>query len=56
MRGGSIVEATLEAGYFDQSHLTRSLKRLIGQTPTDVRREGSLQLSFLYKTEPFASS
>jgi hypothetical protein len=54
MRGASIVDATYEAGYFDQPHLTRSLKHLIGQTPTDVRRGGSQQLSFLYKTEPFA--
>jgi methylphosphotriester-DNA--protein-cysteine methyltransferase len=55
MRGVPIVEATHETGYFDQPHLTRSFKQLIGQTPTDVRRSGSLQLSFLYKTEPFAS-
>jgi hypothetical protein len=55
MRGVPIVDATHEAGYFDQPHLTRSFKRLIGQTPSDVRRQGSLQLSFLYKTEPFAS-
>ena len=55
MRGVPIVDATHEAGYYDQPHLTRSFKRLIGQTPTDVRRNGSLQLSFLYKTEPFAS-
>jgi methylphosphotriester-DNA--protein-cysteine methyltransferase len=55
MRGVPIVDATNEAGYFDQPHLTRSFKRLIGQTPTDVQRNGSGQLSFLYKTEPFAS-
>ena len=55
MRGVPIVDATHEAGYFDQPHLTRSFKRLIGQTPTNVRQDGSLQLSFLYKTEPFAS-
>jgi AraC-like DNA-binding protein len=55
MRGVPIVEATHEAGYFDQPHLARSFKRLIGQTPTEVRRAGSQQLSFLYKTEPLAS-
>ncbi len=52
-RGDSIVEVTHAAGYFDQPHLTRSLKRLIGQTPAEIR-DGSEELSFLYKTEPFA--
>jgi Helix-turn-helix domain len=54
-RGDSIADATYDAGYFDQPHLTRSLKRLVGQTPAALRRGGSEQLSFLYKTEPFAS-
>lgn len=54
-RGASIADATHEAGYFDQPHLTRSLKRLIGQTPAELLRESSEQLSFLYKTEPFAT-
>jgi len=52
-RGESIADATHEAGYFDQPHLTRSLKRLIGQTPGELLRDGSEELSFLYKTEPF---
>jgi AraC-like DNA-binding protein len=55
MRGDSIADVTHEAGYFDQPHLTRSLKRLIGQTPAVLLRDGCEQLSFLYKTEPFAS-
>jgi AraC-like DNA-binding protein len=55
MRGVPIVDAAHEAGYFDQPHLTRSFKRLIGQTPSNVRQDGSQQLSFLYKTAPFAS-
>jgi hypothetical protein len=38
------------AGYFDQPHLTRSLRMLIGQTPTELTL-GSRQLSYLYKTE-----
>ena len=53
-RGDSIADATHEAGYFDQPHLTRSLKRLIGQTPAELLHDGCEQLSFLYKTEPFA--
>ncbi len=49
--GTSILDATYEAGYFDQAHLTRSLKGLIGQSPAKILREGA-QLSFLYKTSP----
>jgi hypothetical protein len=48
-RGVCILDVVHEAGYFDQPHLTRSLKRLIGQTPAEIVR-GRQQLSFLYKT------
>ena len=48
--GVSIADAVHLAGYFDQAHLTRSLKSLIGQTPAKIT-EGQNQLSFLYKTE-----
>jgi len=48
--GVSIVDAVHLAGYYDQPHLTRFLKRLIGQTPAKIM-EGEIQLSFLYKTE-----
>jgi hypothetical protein len=48
--GVSIADAVHLAGYFDQAHLTRSLKRFIGQTPAGIIQAGS-QLSFLYKTE-----
>jgi AraC-like DNA-binding protein len=47
--GMGIVEAVHRAGYYDQAHLTRSLGRLIGETPARIRR-GERQLSFLYKT------
>jgi AraC-like DNA-binding protein len=47
--GLPIAEVAQEAGFFDQAHLTRSLRRLIGQTPASIAR-GSEQLSFLYKT------
>ena len=50
-QGVSILDAVYEAGYFDQAHLTRSLGRLIGQTPAEIGR-GTRQLSFLYKTTP----
>jgi len=49
MNGQSILGATFDAGYFDQAHLTRSLKQLIGITPAALIRERP-QLSFSYKT------
>jgi AraC-like DNA-binding protein len=53
LQGGlSILDVIDEAGYYDQPHLTRSLKSFIGQTPTQLRQKnGPEQLSFLYKTE-----
>ena len=42
-------EVAHDAGYFDQAHLTRSVRRLIGLTPGAIARE-ERQLSFLYKT------
>jgi len=35
-RGVSAVEAAARAGYADQPHLTRSLKRFVGLTPSQV--------------------
>ena len=49
--GAGIGETVHAAGYYDQAHLTRSLTRLIGQTPARIRRH-ERQLSFLYKTDP----
>lgn len=48
-QGVPILDAVHEAGYFDQPHLTRSLKTLIGATPAEISR-GAKQLSFLYNT------
>ena len=47
--GAPILDAVHETGYFDQAHLTRSLKVLIGQTPASIARQEA-QLSLLYKT------
>src|SRR5215204_3146205 len=44
-----ILDVVQQAGYYDQAHLTRSLRHRIGQTPTAIIR-GEEQLSFLYKT------
>ena len=35
-RGVSILDTVEQAGYYDQPHLTRSLKLLIGQTPAQI--------------------
>lgn len=52
-QGVSILDTVFEAGYYDQPHLTRSLKYFIGQTPAQLMDSSrSEQLSFLYKTEP----
>ena len=50
--GVPILDTVHETGYFDQAHLTRSLKYFIGQTPAQIIRADN-QLSFLYKTESF---
>lgn len=49
MSGHSILDTAFDAGYFDQAHLTRSMKQLIGMTPARLVRERP-QLSFSYKT------
>jgi AraC-like DNA-binding protein len=48
-QGVAILDAVHEAGYYDQAHLTRSLKRFIGQTPAQILRAEN-QLSFLYNS------
>jgi hypothetical protein len=39
-QGVSILDTVLRTGYADQAHLTRSLKRFIGQTPAQIARTG----------------
>jgi hypothetical protein len=52
-QGVSILDTVHAAGYFDQPHLTRSLKRFVGQTPAQIMgRRKAEQLSLLYKTAP----
>jgi AraC-like DNA-binding protein len=53
--GVSILDVVSSLGYFDQAHLTRSLRRFIGQTPTQIT-QGQKQLSFLYKTNSSAEA
>jgi len=51
--GVSILDVVSSAGYFDQAHLTRSLRRFIGETPGEIFQRQK-QLSFLYKTSSSA--
>jgi AraC-like DNA-binding protein len=50
--GVAIADVVWQCGFYDHAHLTRSLRRWIGITPTEVNRPDT-QLSFLYKTEGF---
>jgi hypothetical protein len=49
-QGASILDVVHEAGYYDQAHLTRSLKRFVGLSPAKIVREQE-QLSLLYNRE-----
>ncbi len=56
-QGVSILDTVSAAGYFDQPHLTRSLKKYIGLTPAEIADPtGRKPLSFLYKKNPFPVS
>jgi hypothetical protein len=41
-QGTPILDVVSEAGYFDQAHLTKSLKRFMGQTPAQIKPVGHL--------------
>jgi AraC-like DNA-binding protein len=52
-RGASAPDVARRAGYADQSHLTRSLRRLVGQTPLQIvtsAASGQPELSLSFKT------
>lgn len=50
-QGLSIADAVYYAGYADQPHLTRSLKRFVGQTPAQIlctsKSEGTIPKTWL---------
>lgn len=53
-QGTSILDTVESLGYADQPHLTRSLKRLTGQTPAQIAGKVPRDpLSFLFKTLPY---
>ena len=35
-QGMSIIDTVFEAGFYDQPHLTRALKRFVGYTPAQI--------------------
>jgi methylphosphotriester-DNA--protein-cysteine methyltransferase len=41
-QGVSILDTVFEAGYYDQPHLTRSLKHWIGHTPAQILRASAM--------------
>jgi AraC-like DNA-binding protein len=54
MEGAAILDVVAEAGYADQPHLTRSLRRFAGLTPAQLAPARLREtLSFLFKTNPF---
>lgn len=42
-QGTTIFDTAFELGYFDQSHLTNSLKRFIGKTPMQIAQKSVIE-------------
>jgi len=42
-QGTPISDTAFELGYFDQAHLTNSLKRFVGKTPAQIARKSTLE-------------
>src|SRR5918998_6213365 len=42
-QGTPILDTAFELGYFDQAHLTNSLKRFIGKTPAQIARKSTVK-------------
>jgi len=38
--GSTAPEAALAAGYYDQAHMTKSLKKILGRTPGEITQSG----------------
>lgn len=54
--GATPADVTHELGYYDQPHLTRSLRRFLGQTPGELADPSRAeQLSLLYTTDAAGS-
>jgi hypothetical protein len=48
-KGHAPLDVVYQTGYYDQAHFNRSLRRFIGQSPTEIIA-AKAQLSFLYNT------
>jgi hypothetical protein len=42
-QGTPILDTAFELGYFDQAHLTNSLKRFLGKTPAQIARKSTVE-------------
>ena len=42
-QGTPILDTAFELGYFDQAHLTNSLKRFVGKTPAQIARKSTVE-------------
>ena len=42
-QGIPILDTAFELGYFDQAHLTNSLKRFIGKTPAQIAQKSTVE-------------
>ena len=42
-QGTPILDTAFELGYFDQAHLTNSLKRFVGKTPAQIARNSTVE-------------
>lgn len=42
-QGTPVLETTFELGYFDQAHLTNSLKRFVGKTPAQIAQKSTVE-------------
>lgn len=51
--GATPIDVTYRLGFYDQPHLSRSLRRFVGRTATQLQPQGGAEqpLSLLYKTE-----
>ncbi|NMB88260.1 MAG: helix-turn-helix transcriptional regulator [Chloroflexi bacterium] len=49
--GVPIAETAHETGYFDQAHLTNSLKRYYGQTPVEIANQARLHSGVFFQDE-----
>lgn len=49
--GLSITEAAHEAGFYDQSHYTRTMRRMLDVTPSGIARDANLQIHHCWRSE-----